>query len=219
MTRTPKRDQPKATARRELHRELEAARAGLTGEAPRPTVGTPSRGDRRATLRERLPRAGLADLAEQGVEVGDHGAVTLGGKPVAQVREAWPGADAPFRVQSLVGLALDKPRAIRSPTWLALVRAMPCSFCSAGRPFLVQISMGRAQSEAHHVPGRGRGGSDLETCPACRACHERCTRHEISEAEQEVAVRRTGHAILAAIRRGEVPPGFLLAVAIEVVIS
>ena len=221
MSRTPKRDQAPARDRRALHRSLEEQRATLQGDTPRPTVGAPTKAERGTTLRERLPRAGLATLAEYGLEVGEHGSITREGRPVGQVREAWPGADAPFRVQPLAGLEFGKPRAVRSPTWAALVRMMPCAFCGKGQPLRAQLSLGRSQSELHHFPGRGpeAGGSDLETCPACSGCHGECTEHLISRARQAGAVERTMREILAGIREGWLQPGILLAVAGEAVLN
>ena len=52
--------------------------------------------------------------------------------------------------------AFPKHRAIRSPTWLSLIRELSCCVC--GKP---------GPSDAHHAPPKGRsgGGSDFETMP------------------------------------------------------
>lgn len=124
------------------------------------------------------------------------------------------------RVRLVPGGARPKARAIRAPSWLEVVRMMPCAGCGAGRPFREQLGAGAAQSEAHHAPGRGRaaGGSDLETCPLCRACHEQATAHRISERDQERLVAETLLRVVRAIREGRIAPGLLIAAGVEAVV-
>ena len=101
--------------------------------------------------------------------------------------------------------AFPKHRAIRSPTWLSLIRELSCCVC--GKP---------GPSDAHHAPPKGRsgGGSDFETMPLCRACHGRVTvgKLRLSETTQ---VGYTMRNVLVRLREGTMPPAVLLACAAE----
>ena len=114
---------------------------------------------------------------------------------------------APQRLDPASCLLVPRTRPIRTATWLELVRRLPCAFCGAAAP-----------SDPHHYPGKGAtgGGSDLETCPACRTCHDQVHAGTIPATAQAGAVQRTMRAILMGVRTGEVLTETLLAIALEV---
>lgn len=128
--------------------------------------------------------------------------------------------DKPHLLAALLGASLPKVKRVTSPTWLAVVRLMPCAFCGhdPAWTFRLSLSVLRPQSECNHYPGRGRagGGSDLEVHPACSACHRKITEHLISDLEQADAVARTQWQIVAAIGLGWLLPEFLVQVGAEI---
>ncbi len=123
----------------------------------------------------------------------------------------------------LRALAFPKIECLKSPTWLRLVRMLPCAICGRWRDFYEQLQLDAPQSEANHYPGRGRaaGGSDLETHPACPACHLKITENRLPDSDrlQTLAVQRTTHTIFTAIREGRVPADAMLAVALELIVN
>lgn len=80
------------------------------------------------------------------------------------------------------GTAKPKTQRVLDSGWLAVVRAMPCAFCGKAGP-----------SDAHHFPPKSRTGVqvDVLTVPACRECHERAQKYEISRQDQASAVAFT----------------------------
>lgn len=143
--------------------------------------------------------------------------------------------------RGLLGIELEpppaqpKPRRVEAPSWLAVVRAMPCSVCGVGRSFrdslLAVASLGWkgvAQSEPNHHPTRGSagGGSDLETHPACRTCHRFITegsaiwgRLPTTTKELDTLVADTLLAVVRAIRDGYLSPSVLIAAGVEAIVG
>src|SRR5206468_1180538 len=101
---------------------------------------------------------------------------------VGVIRTTGKGRTAEVVVDLLAPLTGGKVRRLKSRTWRRLVRAMPCAICGKGFPFYQGLQLADGQSDPNHYPGRGRagGGSDLETHPACRRCHDLITDHKIS---------------------------------------
>lgn len=153
-----------------------------------------------------------AVLQQFGVSVDAGGAVLLG-----DVAPAWRGGP----LQMHLGPALPKPHRVVSPTWLSLVRMMPCSLCGQGRRFYEQLQLDVSQSEANHYPSRGAtaGGSDFETHPVCRACHQDITTHQVLDGDLAFAVGETIYNVLMAVRNGRLQVGVLLACALEAVLG
>lgn len=134
------------------------------------------------------------------------------------------------RVEIPPPLALPRSRRVECPSWLEVVRAMPCSVCGMGRSFrdsLLAVASvgwkGVRQSEPNHHPARGPsgGGSDLETHPACRRCHRGLTDHPgvISIGTRDRYVADTLLAIMRAIRDGYLHPSILIAAGTESIIG
>lgn len=213
---------------------------------PRPPAEEARRAENKRTKEAQLAAAGrpLAPSrktarASRSVEVSPAAERTLAAAGVAIVGEL-----VTVR-RGLLGLELEpppaqpKPRRVEAPAWLAVVRAMPCSVCGAGRPFrdsLLAVASvgwkGVAQSEPNHHPARGPagGGSDLETHPLCRACHRAFTDHRptadgprrgmiLTAVECEAAVGRTLLLIVRAVRDGYLSPAILIAAGVEAVIG
>jgi hypothetical protein len=163
--------------------------------------------------------------------------------PVARLLGAWQVERAykggPLRIADptlLRAAAQPKARALRSPTWLHLVRLMPCLVpgCTAKghRPIHEQfahLATAKPQSDPNHYPGKGRdgGGSDFETHPACRRCHTLITdrrlvlpsRAETLEGMQHRLVAQTQGWILLGFHTGRLRPELLLACAVEAMIN
>lgn len=129
-----------------------------------------------------------------------------------------------LEVLSLAPPAFPKPRAIRSPMWLRIVRTFPCFMNpDHGLPYARAAKEGLQQSDPHHYPTKGSsgGGSDLETMPVCRRCHELITDGKLDPAGsiQELGVVETQRAVFRMLRAGTLPLEALLVVAQEVMAS
>ena len=207
LKRKHKRDESEER-RRKLRREARKAQDALAGRA----AAVPLAG------RAALPAGAAEALAALGAHVED-GRVLLG--PLQALRHG------PVRVQAALGPAQAKLACVESPTWLALVRCMPCAICGRGISFEGAVALAQlagdwragAQSEANHHPGKGPsgGGSDFLTHPACSDCHFKITNHALPNAAErcEQAVAQTHHAISLAIHAGKFQIAILVACAVE----
>ena len=137
-----------------------------------------------------------------------------------------PTSYGPLRVpRPLSYAAQGRPVGIEAPTWLDIVRMMPCAICGAGAPFERQLLLGKPQSEPNHWPPKGMGGgggSDFETHPACRECHRAITDERPTEQGVRVthdmldlAVAQTMRRIFLAIRAGTLQIETLTSGAVE----
>lgn len=201
---------PERTKRLRARAEAHAGLDRLAGRV-KPPRGAPAPSDQ-----------ALRTLAEWdlGVEV-----VTLAGQTIGLLEPVHPGPHAPVKLRLYASAAQSKPLRVSAPSWLAVVRMMPCAICGKGRDFAEQLRIGVSQSEANHYPGRGRsgGGSDLETHPACGpspfGCHGRITDGKVPDATQAAAVAAALHCGMQAVRLGLLPPAILLAVGVEAVLG
>jgi hypothetical protein len=196
-----RRDRVRAETRRGL--EALDPRRAAAGAAP--------------ARRGKVPPAAVATLAAAGVDLGAGAPVGIG-----RLVAAHAGPSAPLKVQlALGGAAHPKPARVVAPSWLEVVRMLPCDRCSRGRPLYEQLQLGRAQSEANHHPRKGRagGGSDLEAHPLCTDCHKVATANQIPDATLDAWVARTLLTVVRAIREGRLDSGILLAAWVEAVIA
>ena len=99
-----------------------------------------------------------------------------------------------------VGPPIEKAVALRSETYLAAVRELPCWYCGKSGP-----------SEAHHVLVIGRMGRhfDLSAIPLCRQDHDMAQQHRRSAAGQAQAAYETQRLLFE--RRGASWWGVVLA--------
>lgn len=209
--RAPPEKQKARAKRSTIRAELDASLRMLRGD-------TPQRCDTHVSgvSADVVHRAALPTLEAMGITLETGGTVVHNGERVGRVERSSSGA-----LRVAIGPLHPRLQRITSPTWLQLVRSLPCAICGRGVPFLVALRSGRAQSEANHYPGRGRsgGGSDLETHPACSPCHMEITDHRISDERQAQAVAETYTRIMESIRLGQLERATLLAVAVEAVLN
>lgn len=177
--------------------------------------------DKAPTVRQQLDAA-LAELKGRAAAVG-------------AVDDTPPSPAAVALAADAVVFIPGFPRAapIKSLTWLRLVRTMPCSLpdCPSRPgiawkgtakpphlPWYDALARNVAQCDPNHHPSKGAsgGGSDLETHPACRPCHERITLHQIPHELLGELVADTLLQVVKALRDGRLPREVLAQVAAEV---
>ena len=160
----------------------------------------------------------LAELRGKAAAVGEvpHDAAFLYDVLLRKAVVLLPAAAPPLLYPAPVP-AFPRAQRLTSPTYLQLVRTMPCSLpdCPSranapappNRPWFQALQLGRAQCDPNHHPGRGAsgGGSDLETHPVCRPCHERVTLHKIPRDLLDRLVAETLLQVVQALRAGRLP--------------
>lgn len=158
-------------------------------------------------------------LGAQGVTLQGQAVTVRDLPPVGVLVKAHAGPRAPTKLHLWDGPAQPKPLRVVAPTWLQLVRTMPCSAPGCSTP---------APSEANHHPGRGAsgGGSDLEVHPVCRECHAAITEHRplrdgkvATHQLLDLLVQRTLLQGVRAVRSGRVQAGIMLAAGVEILIG
>jgi len=180
--------------------------------------------------------AALVALGDAAIGVTPGQALVVDGDVVGTVGRA--SKRSPLRVRLVAGQ--PKPCRMEAPTYLEVVRCMPCSVCGKGVPFYVALAAASeamdlragAQSECNHHPGRGSsgGGSDFEVHPVCGpspfGCHGAITDekpnehgHRVTVEERTRYVADTLLAVMVAIRHGRLHPEILLAASVEAVMA
>ena len=202
----------------------------MTKRTPEETARRKARTAARAqqdALAGRVPVVGKKTTTAHAVLV-EHGVAINAMNVVGVINRTSYG---PMRVDQTIGPAQPKPVRIESPTWLALVRCLPCGCCARGRAFEESLRLAAeagdwkagAQSEANHHPakGMGGGGSDFLTHPACTPCHRKITeRHPDAQVmECGLAVAKAQAAIFLAIRSGALQIATLVACSVEAMVN
>jgi hypothetical protein len=208
-----------------LHRLHRAESAG----APLKRGGNLSRGTPLRNHRDPKPKGARAALDEALAELrGKAAAVGDPDGPAAVALAAPLVLPAPADDLDLLVPGFPRAQRIAAPTYLKLVRMMPCSLpdCPSRsaynrypphRPWHEAIQLNTAQCDPNHHPSRGAsgGGSDLETHPVCRPCHERVTLHKVPRELLDRLVADTLLQVVRALRAGRLPLELLAQVAAE----